>query len=340
MLGRPRLARDDLIQIKGTITEALAGGNYRVKGDNGMEFIAKIGGRMRRYHIRVIPGDRVTIAVSPYDPTHGLIVFRGGCGRRGHLSAARDRLELGEPGGDRGVRGHAPVAARRERPAGADLRGVGHAVALELAREEPAEEDVEPAANRGEIIAPLEGRERHAGEAPRTEAEAQEVVEEEVVQLVGTDERLGVLADLARRRRATELGADRHRQHVAQRVSHRGLAGEYPLGGPADELDHERLRHARVHAVVRDVVPAVGGVAERQLREVAGAEVDGAEPAGDREQHELPRPRLHVLEGEVLDRWIVPDASKDPVGDRADVDLLEPRAESAHEGGGDAVRAL
>jgi translation initiation factor IF-1 len=73
-----RLARDDLIQIKGTITEALAGGNYRVKGDNGMEFLAKIGGRMRRYHIRVIPGDRVTIAVSPYDPTHGLIVFRGG----------------------------------------------------------------------------------------------------------------------------------------------------------------------------------------------------------------------------------------------------------------------
>ena len=72
------LARDDLIQIKGTITEALAGGNYRVKGDNGMEFLAKIGGRMRRYHIRVIPGDRVTIAVSPYDPSHGLIVFRGG----------------------------------------------------------------------------------------------------------------------------------------------------------------------------------------------------------------------------------------------------------------------
>ena len=71
------LARDDLIQIKGVIVEALAGGNYRVKGDNGMEFFAKIGGRMRRYHIRVIPGDRVTIAVSPYDPSHGLIVFRG-----------------------------------------------------------------------------------------------------------------------------------------------------------------------------------------------------------------------------------------------------------------------
>jgi translation initiation factor IF-1 len=77
VLRPPVLARDDLIQIKGTIVEALAGGNYRVKGDNGMEFLAKIGGRMRRYHIRVIPGDRVTIAVSPYDPSHGLIVFRG-----------------------------------------------------------------------------------------------------------------------------------------------------------------------------------------------------------------------------------------------------------------------
>jgi translation initiation factor IF-1 len=75
--SRNGLARDDLIQIQGTISEALAGGNYRVKGDNGMDFLAKIGGRMRRYHIRVIPGDRVTIAVSPYDPTHGLIVFRG-----------------------------------------------------------------------------------------------------------------------------------------------------------------------------------------------------------------------------------------------------------------------
>jgi translation initiation factor IF-1 len=88
------LARDDLIQIKGTIVEALAGGNYRVKGDNGMEFLAKIGGRMRRYHIRVIPGDRVTIAVSPYDPSHGhrLPRCRGPVGGSSHderRSAAR-----------------------------------------------------------------------------------------------------------------------------------------------------------------------------------------------------------------------------------------------------------
>ena len=70
------MARDDLIQIKGVIVEALAGGNYRVKGDNGMEFFAKIGGRMRRYHIRVVAGDRVTVGVSPYDATKGLITYR------------------------------------------------------------------------------------------------------------------------------------------------------------------------------------------------------------------------------------------------------------------------
>ncbi|GIW40928.1 MAG: translation initiation factor IF-1 [Candidatus Binatia bacterium] len=70
------MARDDLIEIGGTVTEVMAGGHFRVKGDNGQEYIARIGGRMRRMHIRVIPGDHVTVAVSPYDPTHGLIVYR------------------------------------------------------------------------------------------------------------------------------------------------------------------------------------------------------------------------------------------------------------------------
>ena len=76
--GRSTMACELLAERGWTRMLNLAGGNYRVKGDNGMEFLAKIGGRMRRYHIRVIPGDRVTIAVSPYDPSHGLIVFRGG----------------------------------------------------------------------------------------------------------------------------------------------------------------------------------------------------------------------------------------------------------------------
>jgi translation initiation factor IF-1 len=54
----------------------MAGGQFRVESERGQQFFAKISGRMRRFHIKVIPGDRVTVAVSPYDPTHGLIVYR------------------------------------------------------------------------------------------------------------------------------------------------------------------------------------------------------------------------------------------------------------------------
>lgn len=70
------MARDDLIQIQGKVVEALAGGHFRVQGDQGHSFLARISGRLRRYHIKVVPGDRVTIAVSPYDLSHGFIVYR------------------------------------------------------------------------------------------------------------------------------------------------------------------------------------------------------------------------------------------------------------------------
>ncbi len=70
------MSREDLIQIEGTVKEVLAGGQFLVESDQGQQFRAKIGGRMRRFHIRVIPGDRVTVAVSPYDPSHGLIMYR------------------------------------------------------------------------------------------------------------------------------------------------------------------------------------------------------------------------------------------------------------------------
>ena len=71
------MSREDLIQIEGTVKEIMAGGQFRVESDKGQTFIAKISGRMRRFHIKVIPGDRVTVSVSPYDPTHGLITYRG-----------------------------------------------------------------------------------------------------------------------------------------------------------------------------------------------------------------------------------------------------------------------
>lgn len=70
------MSRDDLVQIEGTITDVLAGGNFSVQLENGQAISAKLSGRMRKFHIRVIVGDRVTIGVSPYDPSHGLILHR------------------------------------------------------------------------------------------------------------------------------------------------------------------------------------------------------------------------------------------------------------------------
>lgn len=71
------MSRGDLLEMDGTVVDALGGGFYAIKCDVGSTVRAQLSGRMRRFHIRVLPGDRVRVAVSPYDPTHGLIVFRG-----------------------------------------------------------------------------------------------------------------------------------------------------------------------------------------------------------------------------------------------------------------------
>ena len=71
------MAKDDLAQLEGKIIDALAGGIYKVQLEgNKVEINAKLCGKMRRFNIRVVVGDKVTVGVSPYDPTHGLIMFR------------------------------------------------------------------------------------------------------------------------------------------------------------------------------------------------------------------------------------------------------------------------
>jgi translation initiation factor IF-1 len=71
------MPREDHIEMEGTVEEACGGGKYRVKVDmTKTTVVAQLNGRMKRFHIRVIPGDRVKVAVSPYDTSHGLIVFR------------------------------------------------------------------------------------------------------------------------------------------------------------------------------------------------------------------------------------------------------------------------
>jgi len=70
------MSRDDLVQMAGKVTEVLAGGNFRVRTQAGHEILAQLGGRLRRHRIRVTLGDQVTVSVSPYDPSRGLISFR------------------------------------------------------------------------------------------------------------------------------------------------------------------------------------------------------------------------------------------------------------------------
>lgn len=70
------MAREDLAQLDGKVVDAAAGGLYKVELQNGVTINAKLCGKMRRFNIRVVVGDKVTVGVSPYDPTHGLIMYR------------------------------------------------------------------------------------------------------------------------------------------------------------------------------------------------------------------------------------------------------------------------
>jgi translation initiation factor IF-1 len=70
------LTRDDHVQLDGVVTQVFAGGQFEVKTDHGAIVRAQLSGRMRKNRIRVILGDRVTIALSPYDLTHGMITYR------------------------------------------------------------------------------------------------------------------------------------------------------------------------------------------------------------------------------------------------------------------------
>ncbi|MBL7857942.1 MAG: translation initiation factor IF-1 [Cyclobacteriaceae bacterium] len=70
------MAKQKSIEQDGTITEALSNAMFRVQLENGHEVLAHISGKMRMHYIRILPGDRVRIEMSPYDLTKGRIVFR------------------------------------------------------------------------------------------------------------------------------------------------------------------------------------------------------------------------------------------------------------------------
>lgn len=70
------MARDDLAKVDGVITATPGGGNYIVELPNGKQITAKLSGKMKQFKIRCIVGDVVTIGLSKYDLTNGIIMFR------------------------------------------------------------------------------------------------------------------------------------------------------------------------------------------------------------------------------------------------------------------------
>ena len=70
------MAKDDVIELEGTVVESLPNTSFRVDIGNGHIILAHISGKLRMNFIRILPGDKVTVQMSPYDITRGRIVWR------------------------------------------------------------------------------------------------------------------------------------------------------------------------------------------------------------------------------------------------------------------------
>jgi len=70
------MSKEDVIEAQGSVTETLPNAMFRVKLENGHIILAHISGKMRMHFIRILPGDKVTVELSPYDLTRGRITYR------------------------------------------------------------------------------------------------------------------------------------------------------------------------------------------------------------------------------------------------------------------------
>jgi translation initiation factor IF-1 len=70
------MSKDDVFEIEGTVIEALPNAIFKVKLVNGHQIIAHVSGKIRMHYISILPGDRVTVELSPYDLTRGRITYR------------------------------------------------------------------------------------------------------------------------------------------------------------------------------------------------------------------------------------------------------------------------
>jgi translation initiation factor IF-1 len=70
------MSKDDVIELQGTVLEALPNAMFQVQLENGIKILAHISGKLRMNFIRILPGDKVTVELSPYDLTRGRITWR------------------------------------------------------------------------------------------------------------------------------------------------------------------------------------------------------------------------------------------------------------------------
>ena len=70
------MPKDDVIEVEGTVVEPLPNAMFRVELENGHKVLAHISGKMRMHYIRILPGDKVTVELTPYDLSRARIVFR------------------------------------------------------------------------------------------------------------------------------------------------------------------------------------------------------------------------------------------------------------------------
>ena len=70
------MPKEELLEFPGVVSELLPNATFRVKLENGHEILATISGKMRMHYIRILPGDKVGVEMSPYDLTRGRIIFR------------------------------------------------------------------------------------------------------------------------------------------------------------------------------------------------------------------------------------------------------------------------
>ncbi|OGC89930.1 MAG: translation initiation factor IF-1 [candidate division Zixibacteria bacterium RBG_16_53_22] len=70
------MAKEDVIEVEGKVIEPLPNAMFKVELDNGHQVLAHISGKMRMHFIRILPGDKVTLELSPYDLNRGRIIYR------------------------------------------------------------------------------------------------------------------------------------------------------------------------------------------------------------------------------------------------------------------------